>query len=212
MTFRAAELDLAVVGAGAAGTYVADAMIRARPDWSIALFERSDRIGGRVRSKAVPGINHPIELGGMRYLTSHARVAEVVDRFGIATHPFGSAGGPDRFVLRGVFSNGSDDPGAGSGYALATDERGRSAGDLIVTAFERIVPGATAIDAAGWVQMRATALHQGRRLTDWSLGDALASVSVPRGEIHVTSKVWHTELAPKFKSRSRFYFFNCLKI
>jgi Flavin containing amine oxidoreductase. len=140
MSVRATDPDLAIVGAGAAGTYVSEAMLRERPDWSIALFERSDRIGGRVRSKAVPGLDHPIELGGMRYLTSHARVAGVVERFGIATHPFGTASGPDRFVLRGVLSNGAGDPAAGSGYALATDERGRSAGELIVTAFERIVP------------------------------------------------------------------------
>lgn len=29
-----------------------------------------------------------------------------------------------------------------------------------------------------------------------ALGDALASVSIPRADIHVTTKVWHTELAP----------------
>lgn len=43
-------LDLAVIGAGVAGAYVAYAVSRARPAWSIALFERSGRIGGRLRS------------------------------------------------------------------------------------------------------------------------------------------------------------------
>ena len=43
-------LDLAVIGAGIAGTFVAHEVLRCRPDWSIVLFERTARIGGRLRS------------------------------------------------------------------------------------------------------------------------------------------------------------------
>jgi len=32
------QIDLAVIGAGAAGTWVARAMQEARPDWSITLY------------------------------------------------------------------------------------------------------------------------------------------------------------------------------
>ena len=56
---RDLSIDLAVVGAGAAGTAVAHAMRLARPDWTIRLFERSDRIGGRLRSVRVEGLDHP---------------------------------------------------------------------------------------------------------------------------------------------------------
>jgi len=49
-------LDLAVIGAGAAGTWLAHAMQQARPAWSITLFERHRRIGGRLRSVHVAGI------------------------------------------------------------------------------------------------------------------------------------------------------------
>jgi monoamine oxidase len=44
------ELDVAIVGAGSAGTYVAYRLLQARPDWRIAIFERSNRIGGRLWS------------------------------------------------------------------------------------------------------------------------------------------------------------------
>jgi protoporphyrinogen oxidase len=82
------DLNLAIVGAGAAGTSVADAMKRARPEWSIVLFERTNRIGGRLMSVKIEGLEHPIELGGMRFLTSHARIASMVDELGLRSHPF----------------------------------------------------------------------------------------------------------------------------
>jgi protoporphyrinogen oxidase len=73
------DLDVAIVGAGAAGTYLADRLIQARPDWRIAIFERSNRIGGRLWSVKVDGVAHPIELGGMRYMSGHRLVQSVVD-------------------------------------------------------------------------------------------------------------------------------------
>jgi L-2-hydroxyglutarate oxidase LhgO len=54
------SLDLAVIGAGAAGTSVAHMMLEARPGWSIGLFERTNRIGGRLRSQRMAGAVHPI--------------------------------------------------------------------------------------------------------------------------------------------------------
>jgi monoamine oxidase len=124
-------LDLAVIGAGAAGTYVARATQVAHPEWSISLFERTDRIGGRVWSVPVPGVDHRIELGGMRFMTIHRHVQAVVEELGIATHPFDRPGGSDRSLLRGRFGGGLPDPEAGAGYDLAPGERGRSARDLM---------------------------------------------------------------------------------
>jgi lysine 2-monooxygenase len=174
-------LDLAVVGAGAAGTFVAHEALRRRPEWSIELFERTNRIGGRLQSVAVPGARHPIELGGMRYLHGHRHVDRVISEHGLATHAFDIGRGPDRTVLRGVTADGLADPRAGSGYELAADEAGRSAGDLITEAFERIVPGATRMDLDAWLQARPGLRHKGRPLTDWAIGEALASVLSPAG-------------------------------
>lgn len=169
-------LDLAVIGAGAAGTYVARAMKVAHAEWSISLFERTDRIGGRVRSVAVPGMAHRIELGGMRFMTIHRHVQAVVDELGIATHPFDRPGGTDRSLLRGRFGGGLPDPEAGAGYDLAPEERGRSAADLMAWAFDRILPGRDDLDAGGWKRIRATYEHLGRPLTDRSIDEALKTV------------------------------------
>lgn len=174
-------LDLAVIGAGAAGTYVAHEALRRRPGWSIELFERTNRIGGRLLSVAVPGAEHPIELGGMRYLRGHRHVDHVVAEHNLATHAFDIGLGPDWTVLRGVRADGAGDPTAGSGYDLAADERGRSAGDLLGLAFERIVPNARRMDLDAWLQARPSLQHQGRPLSDWAIGTAMASVLSPEG-------------------------------
>lgn len=174
-------VDVAIVGAGAGGTYLADRLAGARPDWSVTLFERSDRIGGRLRSVEVDGLAHPIELGGMRYLTSHPRIQSVVTELAIPTRPFDPRGGPERSFLRGRIGSGPSDPGAGAGYDLAPEERGRSAIDLTVEAFERIVPGARDISAADWPATRATVSYLARPVTEWSLADALATIRSPEG-------------------------------
>jgi monoamine oxidase len=174
-------LDLAVVGAGAAGTWVAHTMQRARPRWSIELFERSNRIGGRLRSVKVPGLGHPIDLGGMRYLTSHRRVQSVVETFGIPTRPFDPRGGPERTFLRGHFGRGAADPESGRGYDLSDGERGRSALDLVHEAFLGIVPDAERLDASGWTLTRASYRYGGRPLIDWAIGEALAGIRSDEG-------------------------------
>jgi lysine 2-monooxygenase len=104
------ELDVAIVGAGAAGTYLGYRLIGARPDWRIAIFERSDRIGGRLWSVRVDGLSKPIELGGMRYMSGHRLVQAVVDELGIEARDFDPADQPERTFLRGVVGSSPDDP------------------------------------------------------------------------------------------------------
>ena len=174
-------LDVAIVGAGAAGTYLADRLAGERPQWSIKIVERSSRIGGRLRSVRVDGIDKPIELGGMRYLTSHPRIQSVVSELGIATRPFDPHGGPERSFLRGRLGGGHGDPMAGAGYELSPEERGRSADDLAVEAFERIVPNARGIARTDWPSTRATVRYIGRPVTDWSLEEALATIRSQEG-------------------------------
>ena len=180
------ELDFAIVGAGAAGTYLAYRLIQAQPDSRIAIFERSNRIGGRLWSVGVDGLTQPIELGGMRYMTGHALVQSVVSDLGIETRPFDTAQEPERLFLRGVVGAGPDDPAAGRGYDLPAGERGRSANDLLGRAFLQIVAQARALDEEGWRQLRATHMFGQRPLTDWSISEAVATVLSPAGYRFVT--------------------------
>jgi lysine 2-monooxygenase len=174
-------LDVAIVGAGAGGTYLADRLAGARPEWAITVLERSSRIGGRLRSVQVDGLDHPIELGGMRYLTSHPRVQSVVTELAIPTRPFDTRGGSERSYLRGRIGGGPSDPMAGAGYDLAQEEIGRSAIDLTVDAFQRIVPGARDMAPADWPKTRETVAYLDRPITDWTLEDALATIRSPEG-------------------------------
>jgi monoamine oxidase len=178
--------DLAVIGAGVAGTSVAVSLQEARPDWSIVLLERTYRIGGRLRSVALPGVLHRIELGGMRFLTSHRRVAALVEGLGLASHPFDRTTGAERSVLRGRVADGPGDADAGAGYDLPIGERGRSASDLVQAAFEAIIPGSSAMDHATFRDRRADATYLGRRLVDWSMAEALATTLSPQGQRFVT--------------------------
>lgn len=131
------KLDVAIVGAGAAGTYVAYRLIQGRPDWRIAVFERSNRIGGRLWSVPIEGLAHPIELGGMRYMTGHVRVHSVVTELGIETRHFDPAHRPERLFLRGIVGESPDDPNAGSAYDLPAGEAGRSAPISCAVRFSR---------------------------------------------------------------------------
>jgi monoamine oxidase len=180
------DLDVAIVGAGAAGTYLGYRLIQARPAWRIAIFERSDRIGGRLWSVRVDGLAHPIELGGMRYMSGHRLVQSVVDELGIETRAFDPADQPERTVLRGVIGLSTDDPEGGRGYDLPAGEAGRSAGDLLRGAFLEIVPQARELDEAGWRRHRAAAMFCGQALTDWSLDDAVATILSPEGHRFAT--------------------------
>lgn len=174
-------VDLAIVGAGIAGTWLAAEMAEARPQWSIVLLERTDRIGGRLRSMRVPGLGYPIELGGMRYLSSHTLVRRVVEASAIPNRPFDVHGGPERSYLRSVFGNGAADPNAAAGYALGEGERGRSPLQLLGDTFEAIAPGAASLALDDWRDRRARSTFLGRPLTDWSLGEAGRAVRSAEG-------------------------------
>jgi monoamine oxidase len=172
-----AMFDLAIVGAGVAGTYVAYSMRRTRPDWGIALFERSRRIGGRLRSLRPDGlIGRPLELGGMRYHTGQPIVTELVESLGLATRPLPLAHGENRYHLRNHATTAADEERAGAGYDLAADERGRSASQLLSIACERIVPGLAELDMNDWNVTCRQLRHLDRPLHEWSIGEALASV------------------------------------
>ena len=180
------QLDVAIIGAGAAGTWLAYELIKARPQWRIAIFERLDRIGGRLWSVPVDGLTKPIELGGMRYMSGHRHVQSVVEELGIVARDFDHAEQPERTVLRGVVGSSPADPEGGRGYALPAGEAGRSASDLMGSAFDAIVQQAQGLDAAGWRRVRATASFRGRPLIDWSLDEAVATILSPEGHRFAT--------------------------
>ncbi|QNM97068.1 flavin monoamine oxidase family protein [Chitinimonas koreensis] len=144
------ELDVAVVGGGVSGTYSAWRLQAARgAEQRIALFEYSDRIGGRLFSKTLPGLPNVVaELGGMRYIpTSHIMVANLVTHLDLPTKNF-PMGAPapvgaknNLFYLRGQYLRYRElsDP-AKVPYKLDWSEQGYGPEDLQVKVMNYLCP------------------------------------------------------------------------
>ena len=79
------KLDVAIVGAGASGLYSAYRLKNGqtkdnkKKDLDIAIFEMSDRVGGRLESVKLPGMTVVGELGGMRYMTEQQIVTALIE-------------------------------------------------------------------------------------------------------------------------------------
>jgi monoamine oxidase len=83
-------LDYAIVGGGVSGIYSGWRLLRDTAPGStprIALFETSERLGGRLLSVTPPEIpTARVELGGMRYIDpAHEWVKALVEHLGLAT-------------------------------------------------------------------------------------------------------------------------------
>jgi monoamine oxidase len=163
-------LDLAVVGAGVAGSYVAYRAAGLHRDWSIALFERTERVGGRLYSSPTGIDAGLVELGGMRFRAGHVHVAALVDELGLLKRPFATGHPDNRLFLRGRSSRMADD-GPPPAYDLAPSERGLSVEDLVARAFDTAVPGAEDVNEADWVRIKREHTYRGRLLRDWRLDE-----------------------------------------
>ncbi len=85
------ELEVAVVGGGVSGAYSAWRLQESQGMKDrIALFEYSDRIGGRLFTVTMKGLpNVKAEVGGMRYIEkAHPVVTSVVQHLGLKTRDF----------------------------------------------------------------------------------------------------------------------------
>jgi monoamine oxidase len=144
------ELDVAVVGGGVSGAYCAWRLQQDKGESErIALFEYSNRIGGRLYSVTVPGVpNVKAELGGMRYIPDqHKMVAGLVDYLHLhkknfpmgAPEPVGS--NCNLFYLRGkhLRLHELSDP-AKVPYNLAWSERGLGPTNLQVQVMNNLYP------------------------------------------------------------------------
>jgi monoamine oxidase len=179
------EVDLAVVGGGVAGAYVAYRVARSRPDWSIALFERGERIGGRLVSLFLPGVARPAELGGMRFRLSQPLVTGVVNELGLDTRPFSTVHDDNRFFLRGGRWRHCDPADASTFYQLGENERGVPPAELLVAALDRVVPGASALSDDEWREVKREYTYNGRPLRNWNLAEVLATVLTEEGYRYV---------------------------
>lgn len=77
------SVEIAIIGGGVSGLYAAYRLThdarRPVPAEQVQVFEMSDRIGGRLESVILPGMEIAGELGGMRYISSQEIVRALIE-------------------------------------------------------------------------------------------------------------------------------------
>jgi monoamine oxidase len=140
------RLDFAIAGAGVSGLYTAwrllkDAEARGAQAPSIAVFESSERTGGRLLTwlPAGPRGGLRAELGGMRYIPEQELVWNLMEHLGFGAEKTKFwVGGPNlRLMLRGL-SMPLDAPDPTVRYDLPANERAKP-GDLILKAIQMVL-------------------------------------------------------------------------
>jgi monoamine oxidase len=174
------RVDVAVAGGGAAGLYCAWRIATAPEPQRVAVFEATDRLGGRLYTVTPDGAEHlAAELGGIAILNTHRLVVEATDALGLAREPLQGGGPSNLLFLRGRRFRAEQwsDPQAVP-YALADAERGHTPEEIFAAAVERVVPGITEMSAGDWDRAKREVEFEGRPLIEiglWNLLERLVS-------------------------------------
>ncbi len=194
-------IDVAVVGGGASGVYSAYRLVSSdlrpsalatlaadRPDGKlkVSVFELSDRVGGRLLSATPPDAPHlTVELGGMRYMSTHTYVKALVEnKLRLRTKPFPVDENENIAYLRGRRYRLSElatcgQPGGPTlPYDLSWSERSADPSSLISDAIDALLPGLTAMDEKRLWETLRKAKIDGRHVYDyglWNLVDKVLS-------------------------------------
>ena len=169
-------LDIAVIGGGVSGVYSAWRLIQNKDSLkvngkqiscdqkNIAVFEYSNRIGGRLLTVTPPGMPHlPCELGGMRYTTGQKYIRPLVeDVLKLAHRKFPVSEPNNIYYLRGKRLRGSELGNPDNlPYRLNYAERysvmeSGGPGGLLNFAVEQIIPGASKMSPEEWLHFVKT--------------------------------------------------------
>jgi monoamine oxidase len=163
------DIDVAIVGGGVAGTYAAWRLASEQPHLRVAVFEMSDRIGGRLRSIAFPQAPHLVgEAGGMRFLPAHKHVFNLVRQLGLPARGYPIQQPLDHLALRGrSFSYAEHgQPTKLYPYNIPLSDQAPDS-RRYVQGIERVIPGFGQMTPAQWLRLRANIRYKGRLLKDW---------------------------------------------
>ena len=150
------QIDIAVVGAGVAGTYCCWRLQAAQNGRKAVLFEMSNRIGGRLWSVPIPSIPGVMgELGGMRFLSLQRMVVSLTKYLGLPTSDFPMGGPQNIATLRGVrLRNAAFEYPQIVPYRLLPGEQGHDPGGFLVNAIKTVIPNATKLTPQQWEEVK----------------------------------------------------------
>ncbi|KFF23800.1 flavin monoamine oxidase family protein [Chryseobacterium vrystaatense] len=77
------KTEVAIIGAGTSGLYTAYRLVTDKKYKAseVQIFDMNNKLGGRLESVVMPGMNFWGELGGMRYLTSQQIVTTLIEGY-----------------------------------------------------------------------------------------------------------------------------------
>ncbi|HBV15840.1 flavin monoamine oxidase family protein [Chryseobacterium carnipullorum] len=77
------KIEVAIIGAGTSGLYTAYRLVTDKKYKAseVQIFDMNNKLGGRLESVVMPGMNFWGELGGMRYLTSQEIVTTLIEGY-----------------------------------------------------------------------------------------------------------------------------------
>jgi lysine 2-monooxygenase len=178
-------IDYAVVGGGISGAYSAWRIKQAMPDKRVVLLEYSDRIGGRLFTRALAGINAVnAELGGMRYIPqSHPLVTNLVNELKLAhrNFPMGDPktdpqGKRNYAYYRGeLLRIGQQGDSAKVPYRVAATERNKTPDDLQLQVLTTLVPDYQSLSFDDWFKVEVL----GKPLYEYGFWNLLYRVLSP---------------------------------
>jgi len=172
------EIDIAVVGAGVSGAYSAWRLKQQFPKKKIALFEYSNRVGGRLYSVTLPGMPHVhAEVGGMRFIpASQAFVTDLIEELGLKRRPF-PMGAPDdtagfnnlgylrrRLMRIRDFTDPEKVP-----YLMNATEQGMTPDQLQKYVMDSLVPNASQLTQDQWNEVTVLNGEKLYKLGFWNL-------------------------------------------
>lgn len=179
-------MKVAIIGAGVAGCYCAYRLAAsgryARGE--ICLYEASERIGGRLFSEKVEGVEgSPMEFGGMFFGDKHENVFGLIKQLGLAKKAVDWSR-RHQFV-RGAFLTGADYVNASKKipYRLKANERGMIPPKLLMTKLAaempelaRLWPYNSAKSQRETAQFLRGCVVRGRPLCDWGFWNLLSEL------------------------------------
>lgn len=205
-----AAVDVAIIGGGPSGLYAAYRLltgtprskspVRSKP--SVAVFEASERLGGRIWSVAPPGAPHLVaEFGGMRFLQNQEIVPRLINALKLPTIPFSAGNGQNFVYLRGTrfLVNQYSDPSIVP-YSLPPGEQGMTPSQLLLKGIETYVPNAPTLTGAQWTRVKATTTSGGHLLRDQGYWNLMQSALSAEGYNLVADGVGYPSLAENWNS------------
>ncbi len=188
-------LDIAIIGAGAAGTYAA---YRLATDptydnskiklFDYLKFEGKPHIGGRLWSPHLPGLGYTrkAELGGMRYLTTQEIVTNILPVLNLENVPFDVDSKDNLYNLRDSIIRNDDISNSDNvPYKLSPMEQGMSPGALLIYAIESVVPNAPYLNSAEWLDVKKNFKVDGYHLYELGFWNLLERVLSEEGYQYV---------------------------